>query len=189
MFCYQWDLFGETAAAWVQAIGSIAAIFIALLIASKQSRDQLRNERRLQRESDHNKELSLVRTVLKIAVNSKKLVAHCATTLQNRERLAYAAEGSIPFDRDGLRYMEYSLESIPLYQLQDDLVTPVMLLASTVRQFREKVEIGLRIHSRLNAQQHDDLFKTFSEMVEALDSIANDLSKQVEKMASVGLRE
>lgn len=30
MFCYEWDFFGETAAAWVQAIGTLAALWLAI---------------------------------------------------------------------------------------------------------------------------------------------------------------
>jgi hypothetical protein len=58
-----------------------------------------------------------------------------------------------------------------------------MILGATVRQFREKVEMALRLHGEMDAAMFDDFFATLKQMNESLQATCKDITAQVKAYA------
>ncbi len=56
-----------------------------------------------------------------------------------------------------------------------------MILNGTQRQFREKVEIALRLHREMNAEAFEDLFRVFGEMNESIAKTCEGIEAEVER--------
>ena len=79
---------------------------------------------------------------------------------------------------------DVSIGGIPLYNLPDSLVTPTMLLSATVRQFREKVEMAIRAHRKMDAAAFEDFFRVLREMNESVEQTCGDIATEVDRVQS-----
>lgn len=182
--CFLTDLTSSEWAAWVQAVGSIAAIVGATWIAIWQSRRQhevslevLRTEHRLAR-------TELARTLLALSVNCSKAIEHAVKQFPDRDAAHQIAEQEAHFDCNELRAIENAVTGIPLHSLPHTLVSLTMILSSTVRQFREKIESALRFHREMDSPAFEDFFVVLSQMQKGLVLTCNDIAAEVEHSSS-----
>ncbi len=169
-------------AAWVQAIGSIVAIISAAGIAIWQSNKQHQSALKLHEEEQRYSRLETAKTLAVLTTNSYKTVCHFMQQLSSREEIHNYADGTKYLDIGQLVYLEKTLESIPLYSLPSSLVSHSMILNGIVRQFRYKVEVALRDHRGMNADDFSDLFKVFGEMEKSLSLTCKDIEQEVTKV-------
>lgn len=169
-------------AAWVQAIGSIAAIFGAILVAGWQARRQYTDALRLMAEEGRRSRIELAKTLLVLCQNSYAVLTDLTRRAQDREAVHLIAEGETHFDLGELRRVESSLASIPLHGLPSSLVSPTMAATATVRQYREKIEQALRMHRSMDAAQFADFFRCRQEMTDSLHGTCDDIAKELNKL-------
>jgi hypothetical protein len=171
-------------AAWVQAIGSIVAIIAVVLIAVWQANKQHRNALALHREEQRYARIELAKTLSMLAKNCAKAMAYLTRQLSSRQDVYEIAEGQVHFDFGELSRIEASIGGIPLYSLPHSLVTPTMLLSATVRQFREKVEMAIRVHRNMDAAAFEDFFRVLREMNDSLEQTCGDIATEVNRIQS-----
>ncbi len=99
--------------------------------------------------------------------------------IDSRENVYEAAEGYKHFDVEQLERLDQALASIPLQTLPSTLVTPMMILGATVRQYRSKVEQVLRVHRTMDAENFEDFFRTLEEMKASLEATCADIDADV----------
>jgi len=168
-------------AAWVQAIGSIAAIVGATWIAIWQSRRQHDNSLAVMRAEHRLSRTELARTLLALSVNCSRAMEHAAKQFPDRETVHRIADEEAHFDFNELRTIENAVIGVPLHSLPHRLVPLTMILSSTVRQFREKVESALRFHRQMDATAFQDFFAVLGQMQASLSLTCKDIQVEVER--------
>ncbi|WP_269533759.1 hypothetical protein [Chitinimonas sp. BJYL2] len=169
-------------AAWIQAIGSVAAIIAAAWIAIHQSKIQHRNALEVHKTEQLTAQISIAKTLYVLSANSSKAMKHIASQLHDREAISHAAEGHIHCDIGELIRIDTYLGSIPLHSIPYSLVTPTMVLEATVRQFKDKIEMALRLHRNMDASMFDDFFKTVTTMSSSLEATCQDFEAEVKRL-------
>ncbi|WP_296641715.1 hypothetical protein [Thiobacillus sp. 65-1402] len=169
-------------AAWVQAIGSVVAIFAAAYIARHQSRLQHRSALDLHMTELRTARVDMAKTLSVLAANASKVMQHIAGQLNDRESVYRAAEGFIHCDLGELRRIDTYLNGIPIHSVPYSLVTITMTLGSTVRQFKEKVETTLRLHRQMNESMFDDFFRSTDEMNASIEATCCDIEAAVKSL-------
>lgn len=169
-------------AAWVQAFGSIAAIFGAVWIATHQARIQHRNALELHRTEQRSAKVDLGKTLSVLATNSAKAMNHIASQLHDRESVHKAAEGLVHCDVGEIERVNAYIKAVPLHSIPYPLVTPTMVLGSTVRQFGEKVQMALRLYRQMDAKMFEDFFRTLSEMNASIAATCKDIEAELKRL-------
>ena len=177
--CFLSNLTSSEWAAWVQAVGSIAAILGSVGVAiwqagrlHKNSLELLRTEKRLGR-------TELAQALLSLGTNCLRLLEHCAAQFPDRESVHNAAEGRVHFDLNELKIVEGAVHAIPLHSLPHKLVSLTMMVSSTVRQFRENVEFALQSHRSMDAAEFEKLFAVLTQMQASLKLTCADIQTEV----------
>ncbi len=119
-----------------------------------------------------------------LAKNCAKAVAYLTKEMSSRQVIYEIAEKKIHLDFGELNRLDASVGVIPLYSLPDSLVTPTMILSSTVRQFREKVEMAIRVHRTMDKAAFADFFSVLREMNESLKQTCGDIATEVDRVQS-----
>ncbi len=169
-------------AAWVQALGSIAAIFGAAWIAIHQAKVQHRNALELHKTEERSAKLDLGKTLSVLATNSAKAMNHIAGQLNDRESVYRAAEGLVHCDIGEIERINAYIEAVPLHTIPYPLVTPTMVLSSTVRQFKEKVGMALRLHRQMDGNMFEEFFRTLSEMNASIGATCKDIEAELKRL-------
>ena len=179
--CFMSNLTSAEWAAWVQAIGSIGAIIAAVLIATRQTKQQYQTALDLQTSERHAARAELAKTLSVLATNSSKAMKHISAQLSDRESVHRAGEGELPCDIGEIDRLDTYIANIPLQTLPHSLVTLTMILGATVRQFRAKVEMTLRLHRQMDAGMFDDFFLTLRQMNASIEETCKDIAAKVEE--------
>lgn len=166
-------------ASWIQAGGSIAAIVGAAWIAIWQSRRQHETSLALMRAEHRLARTELARTLLALSTNCARAIEFVAKQFPDREAVHRIAEQETHFDFNELRMIETAVTGIPLHSLPHSLVSLAMILTSTVRQFREKVESVLRSHRQMDAAAFEDFFSVLSQMQQSLAQTCKEIESVV----------
>lgn len=177
--CFLTNLTSAEWAAWVQAIGSIAAIIAAAWIAIHQAKLQHRNALQLHITEQQSAKLEIAQTLFVLATNSSIATKHIAGQLKDRDSIYQVAEGFIHCDIGELQRIDAHLNAIPLHSIPSLLVTPTMVLGATVRQFKEKTEMALRAHRQMDAAMFEDFFRTIDEMNASVTATSQDIQTEV----------
>ncbi len=149
--CITTNLTSSELAAWVQAIGSVLAIIAAAWIAVWQGRKQYRTALALHREEQRHTRVEVAKTLSVLAENSAEAMAYLTKQLSSREAIYDIAEKRVYFDIGELIRLDTAISGIPLHNLPASLVTPMMLLSATFRQFRENTEKVICLHRQMDA--------------------------------------
>lgn len=181
LLCVSTDLTSAELAAWVQAIGSIGAILAAAGIAIFQARAQHRSALAIHRAEQQHGRVELTKSVATLANNSAKALKHVSEKLRNREAVHAAGDGELYVDLEEIRRIDNALANIPLHTVPSSLVTPTMILSSTIRQFLCKVEMALQLHRKLGAPEFEDFFRTLDQMNESLAATCADIETAARK--------
>ena len=179
--CLLSNLTSSEWAAWVQAIGAIAAIVGAAWIAIWQSRRQhaislsvIREEHRLAR-------TSLVQSLLALSTACARGMEFASRQFPDRETTHRIAMKEIHFDLGELQSIDNALSSIPLHSLPHGLVPLTMMLASTVRQFVAKIEGALKYQRGMDAAAFQDFFMSLAQMQQSLAKTREDIAAEVQR--------
>lgn len=183
--CFMTNLTSAEWAAWVQSVGSVVAILAAALIAVLQIRSQHQNDLKLQRNEQLHARLEITKTIGVLATNSAKAMKHVQGQLKDREAVHNVAEGFARCDVSELGRIDRYLAEIPLHTLPHSVVTLAMILGATVRQFKENVEMALRVHRKMDANAFDDFFRTLNEMNTSIELTCADISNEVTRQGSL----
>lgn len=57
-----------------------------------------------------------------------------------------------------------------------------MVLGATVRQFKEKVEMALRLHREMNSDNFEDFFATLAAMKTSVEATCSDIEAEVKRL-------
>jgi hypothetical protein len=182
--CFLSNLTSSEWASWAQAVGTFAAIIGAAWVGRSQSRSQHRSALALFRAQQAHDEQKTMRTLAKLTTNCVKLVEHARRTFPDRQAVHEVADGTRHFDHGELEYVEGVVSGIPLHTLPDSLVTSAMIAASTMRQFRKKVEGAINDHRVMDGAAYDDFFRCLREMHESLSKTADEVAKATRSIAS-----
>ena len=169
-------------AAWVQALGSVAAIVAAAWIAIHQAKLQHRSALELHRTEQRTARVDIAKTLSVLATNSSKAMKHVSGQLNDRESVHLAAEGLIHCDLGELRRIDTYLNGIPLHSVPYSLVTLTMILGSTVHQFKDKVEMTLRLHREMDANMFEDFCRTISEMNASIEATCREIGAEIKSL-------
>lgn len=180
--CFFSNLTSAEWAAWVQAIGSVVAIVAAAWIAVHQAKLQHKSALDLHKVEKRIEQTDITKTLSVLAVNSSKAMKHIASQLNDRESVHKAAEGLTHCDVGELARIDTYLSDIPLHTVPSPMVTLTMILGSTVRQFKEKVEMALTLHRKMDADMFDDFFKSLGEMNTSIEATCNDINTEVKRL-------
>src|SRR5690606_16310162 len=112
----------------------------------------------IHRAEQQQERVELTKCVATIANNSAKALKHVSEKLRNREAVHAAGDGELYVDLEEIRRIDNALANIPLHTVPSSLVTPTMILSSTIRQFLCKVEMALQLHRKLGAPEFEDFF-------------------------------
>jgi hypothetical protein len=173
-------------AAWVQAVGSVVAIIAAAWIAIHVAKRQHQNALELLKTEKRTEKVETSKILLVLASNSSKAVKDIATQLSDRESLHNAAEGLIPCDVGELSRINNYLNNIPLHTVPHSMVTLIMILGATVRQFKRKVEMALEFHRKMDANMFEDFFRTIGEMNSSIEATVGDIDAEVKRIETIG---
>jgi len=107
---------------------------------------------------------------------------HIAAQLNDRDSVHKAAEGLEPCDVGEMVRIDTYLGGIPLHEVPHSMVTLTMILSSTVRQFKEKVEMALELHRKMDAKMFEDFFRTLNEMNASIEATCNDINAEIKRL-------
>lgn len=169
-------------ASWVQAVGSVVAIFAAAGIAIYSSRSQHKNALNLHEREQQTEKIETAKTLFVLATNSSKAMKHISFQLPDQESLHKVAEGLAVCDLGELHRVATYLNQIPLHTLPHSMVTMSMVLGSTVRQFNEKVEMALKLHRKMDGDMFQDFFQTIAEMNASIEATCSDIEAEVTRL-------
>lgn len=179
--CFFSSLSSSDWASWVQAVGSIAAIFGAAGIAIWQSKQQhkaslnlLQTEKRLAR-------TELAKAILSLSTGALRVMEHSAKAFPDRGSVHDTAEGRRYFDFGELRVVEGAIQAISLHTLPHELVHLTMIVNSTVRQFRENIEFAIQTHRKMDAQDFTKLFDALLKLPKNLALTCADIEKEARR--------
>ncbi|WP_218644144.1 hypothetical protein, partial [Burkholderia pseudomallei] len=173
-FLYQISRASDGGAAWVQAVASVAAIWWS----GKSARDLQQTNLRQQR-------ITRTRAVLRISEALSSTVQAATNRLIDRETLERVYRAEIEFDQSALEDFERAVQCIPLHDLETpELVTQVLMLRSTIRQFRENAEHALKDVFSMDSDSLDLYFKSNREMSACCDDITSRIRSELAKIES-----
>ena len=182
--CFLTNLTSAEWAAWFQALGSIAAIIGAAWIAIWQSRRQHESSLEIMREERRHTRNESALTLLALSTSCVRALDHVVQQFPDREAVHRVGAQDAHFDFNELCIIEGAVLSVPLHSLPHSLVPLAMIVNSTVRQFREKVESALRTYRQMNAAAFDDFFFTVTQMQGSLSVTCADIEAEVRRSSS-----
>lgn len=168
--------------AWVQAIGSIVAIIGATAIAIWQSKKQHQNSLDLLSAEHRLARLETAQALLSLSTSSLKMLNHYAKLLPDRDAVHHFGDGATHLDTNEMRVVEGAVNAIPLHSLPHQLVSLTMMLGSTLRQFREHIELAVQVHRKMDAEQFDSFFENMAGMCRSLKETCDDIQSEVNKL-------
>ena len=169
-------------AAWVQAIGSILAIIGATGIAIWQSSKQHKNSLELLSTEHRLARLEVAQALLSLSTSSLRLLNNYSKQLPDREAVHNIGRGITHLDMNELKVVEGAVQAIPLHSLPHQLVSLTMMVGSTIRQFREHVELVLEVHRKMDAEQFSDFFNNITKMQTSMKATCEDIQIEVTKL-------
>jgi len=107
---------------------------------------------------------------------------HITSQLNDRESVHKAAEGLVPCGVGELVRIDTYLSDIPLHTVPHSMVTLTMILGSTVREFKEKIEMALKLHRKMDAEMFEDFFHTLNKMNISIKATCNDIDTEVKRL-------
>ena len=181
--CFLPNLTSTEWAAWVQAVGSVAAIVAAAWIAKHQASLQYKNALDLHKIEKRTEKHDIAKTLSVLATNASVTMKHITNKLKDRDSVHKAADGTAPCNLGEVNRVDAYLREIPLHTVPDSMVTSTMILGSTVRQFKEKVEMALKHHRKMDSEMFKDFFQTIKDMNKSIEETCSDINAEVKRLA------
>ena len=171
-------------ASWIQALGSVLAIIAAAWIAIYQSGKQHKSALALHNREKRDAQIDITKVLLALAENTSKVMINIEKQLSNRDSISNVVDGLEPCALDEILRIDKFLNDIPLYTIPSSLVNSTMILGSTVIQFKEKVEMTLRLYRKMDASMFDDFFECIAQMNITIESVCNIIAAELRQLDS-----
>jgi hypothetical protein len=171
-------------AAWVQAIGSIAAILGAVGVAIWQSRQQHRTSLATLKVERSLARIEAARALQELSTGALRLLEQSTEAFPDRQAVYDTAVGRRYFDFGELRVIEGAVQAIPLHTLPHDLVRLTLIVGSCVRQFRENIEFAISHHRNMDSNAFGTLFGGLSSLTRNLELTCEDIDAAVKRAQS-----
>jgi hypothetical protein len=169
-------------AAWIQALGSVLAIGAAARLAIYQSREQHKSALALHNREKLDVQIDTTKVLLELAGNSAKVMKNIKLQLHDRESIYNVAEGLVHCPIGEMVRIDKCLSDIPLNTIPSSLVTYTMILGSTLRQFKEKVEMTLNCCLKMDTTMFADFFKCLAKMNVVIEKVCNDINVELKRL-------
>jgi hypothetical protein len=179
--CFLTGLTSSEWAAWVQAIGSVAAIVGAVGVAVWQSRKQHQTSIAVLKAERSFARLEAARALQELSTGALRLLENSAKAFPDRQAVHDTAEGRRFFDFGELRVIERAVQAIPLHTLPHQLVRLTMIVGSCIRQFRENIEFAMPRHRQMDSKDFGTLFESLSSLTKSLSLTCKDIDTAVKK--------
>jgi len=174
--CFLSNLTSSEWASWVQAIGSMLAIIAAAWIAKRQANLQHESALELLKTERGTARVDAVRNLSALAKASARVMSQVSTQLGDCEKVHLAAEGLVHCDIGEVQRLDGYISAIPVHEMPEYLVAPTLVLGATLRQFRDKVEMTLRIHHMMDANMFEDFFLTLRKLNESAKATCHEIA-------------
>ena len=184
--CFAAGLTSSEWAAWVQAVGSIAAIIGTVGIAIWQSRQQHRASMALLLAERSFARVEAAKALQELSIGAHRLLEHSTKAFPDRQAVHDVADGRMFFDFGELRVIEGAIQAVPLHALPHDLVRLTMIVGSCVRQFRENIEFAMPRHREMDGQGFTTLFESLSSLTRNLGLTCKDIEAAVKRTVGEG---
>jgi hypothetical protein len=158
-------VFGQTGAAWVQAVGSIAAIAGAFAIASFQAKKQHRSAHALL----SHQQLQAVRTLRRLTEAAAGGMRFAVVQLDSIKALEAAAEQGFKLNFGGMADIQESLREMPVYQVDAEGARLCFMARMTIGRFIRGGEVALETYRTMNAAALDEFLKGFAACLDDMD--------------------
>ncbi|MGK5014977.1 hypothetical protein [Janthinobacterium sp. HLS12-2] len=156
-----WSYVDATVTAyWVQAIGSVAAIFFSGWYATRQAKRQFIDASKLQQIAATNSELKMAEALEMIALLASKRMLHLIREIGwNREIFTNYCTGATHFDKNLLNQIQYDLDAIQLHDLPNSkIIYEIATLRSITRQVKENVTKAFNDYRIMTGQNFASFF-------------------------------
>lgn len=167
-------------AAWTQAIFSILAIGVAIMVSKKQFNDA----QALQANRQKAQQIEIAEVVEALSRIALNVVAYAATFLRNQQAIQDIAEFRRHFDLPALVSVERKIESVPIAQMSGDLIAYVFMLSGTVRQVRELAEKAFGQQHEMNEAEFKELWNSVTGLQLSLKKTSEDIQQEVVNIRS-----
>lgn len=170
-------------AAWVQAITAAVAIFSAILIANRQTRNQMRHAQDLQRADFMERQKRFAGAVETMATGGKQLITFMRQAVGTRDQLFELGERRNTLDFSELKALIGAVEAVPLYELPTkELVANTLIVASILRQFRDILQSAIVQHRDMDAGDYTDFFNTLVQMDASISDVATKMQQEFQQL-------
>ena len=161
------------------------AIVAAAVIATGQAKAQHKSALAVHKLDLATSRAEISQTIAALANACAKAIAHVCDRLKDRDTIHNAAEGLYPTGIGEVKRLHEYLAAIPLHELPHFLVADTLVFGSAVLQFRDKVEMALRLHRQMDAGMFDDFFQTTSLLRGVARETADKLLQQAKQLQGV----
>ena len=169
-------------AAWVQAIGTIVAIFGAVGIAMWQTEKQHKSALAEMREDRRQNRREAARNLLALADEALDLLHRSGQALPKWEAIMSLAQGDKHlFDVQELQVMEGALDAVQLHVLPHDLVRPARMVQAGVRRYRMALGHAIERHREMDAAQSDSALAFLGLLTKKLEKTCHDIDELVRR--------
>ena len=186
--CFATNLTSTELAAWVQAVGSIVAIIGVVLVAVWQASKQHRNALALHAAEQRYARIELAKTLAVLVQNCAKAMVYISGQIDGKLAVYAIAKSDVHLDLAEIARLDAAIDRIPLHGLSSSLVTPIMGLSATVRQFLENVKGVIGGHRSMDDSAFEEFSRIIGEMNESMRETCNDIAVEIERMQKIEVR-
>ena len=169
-------------ASWVQAWGTIFALFVAIGISYVQGKKQTQISIASLRANLYLKRLTAAESLSQLALSATKLFDNICEELGDREAIEKAAIDNLPWLMPEIKALVANLDAIDIHLLPSGIIGSTLILRMTLREFVDKVEMALRLHRKMTAEEFEDFFKVIAEMKKSLDKSLVFIEKNIDAL-------
>lgn len=177
-FFFPWGLTPTECAAWVQTWTTLLAIVGSVALAGWQTRRLLRAN---QKQAAQEKILA-AQALFELGRSSRTLQIHLSEQLASPEAIAQVELTGMPTTMAELAALENALRHFPLATLAPALLGPASMLASTLHQYRLRVDALLQRHRQLDLEAFDAHLESLNTLSFALQEALADLERNMGKL-------
>lgn len=169
-------------AAWVQAIGSIAAVGAAVWIALWQSRKQHQASLALLKAERDSAKLEMAKAVQRLSTGALIALDISNRSFPDPDAIVEIAEGKKFYDLGELGVIENAILGIPLHSLPHELVRLNMIASSSIRQYHRAIKMALSKGRAMTEQDLKGFFETLYGATDELSKTCIDIDAEIARL-------
>lgn len=168
-------------ASWVQGFASVAAIWGASRLATKQARDDRATALAVVQKTKRQADTQIAEAATTLVRMAKIWLADTrADTLTDRQAIYDIATAKTHYDVAALGRFLSALEAIPLHGLPSaDWVVSVLTARATLERIQRFIDNALTMHNSMDARMYTQFFASLDDMIDELGFITDDMEESV----------